>query len=64
MDNAEILTKYDNIIYTQLNKYESRVVGQIFKETYKRAQFIYNDKSAAITNEEGINTKMVESNND
>lgn len=35
--NAERVTKYENIIYMMLTRYDSRQVAKIFKETYKRA---------------------------
>ncbi len=35
--NAERVTKYENIIYMMLTRYDARQVAKIFKETYKRA---------------------------
>jgi hypothetical protein len=35
--NAERVTKYENIIYMMLTRYDPRQVAKIFKETYKRA---------------------------
>lgn len=52
--NCEKVTKYDHIIFMMLVRYETKVTSKIFKETFKQAQYIYGDKSAAITNEEGI----------
>jgi len=41
--NAERVTKYENIIYMMLTRYDPRQVAKIFKETYKRAQVVYED---------------------
>ena len=51
--NSEKLTKHDSIIYVMLTRYDTRIVGKIFKETFKRAQYIFGDKSAAIVDGEG-----------
>lgn len=58
-NSANIMTKYDNIIYNLLSRYETKLVAKIFKETYKRATFIHGDRSAAITDEEGLNLKVI-----
>ena len=41
--NAERVTKYDNIIYMMLTRYDARQVAKIFKETYKRAQVVFGE---------------------
>ncbi len=38
--NAERVTKYENIIYMMLTRYEVKIVSKIFKETYKRAEVV------------------------
>jgi len=58
-ENSERVTKYDHIIYTQLQFNENRV-AKIFKEAFKRAQFVYGDKSAVIVNEEGIDSSQLD----
>lgn len=60
--NAEKITKYDSIIYSQLSKYDTKLISKIFKETYKRAQYIFGDKIAAIIHNEGIDQKAIDSN--
>lgn len=42
-ENAEKLTRYDNIIYMMLTRYDAKLVSKIFKETYKRANSIFGD---------------------
>lgn len=41
--NAERVTKYENIIYMMLTRYDPRQVAKIFKETYKRAQVVFGE---------------------
>ena len=38
--NAERTTKYENIIFMMLTRYDAKLVSKIFKETYKRAQVV------------------------
>ena len=35
--NSEKITKYDNIIFIMLMRYDTKIVGKIFKEAFKRA---------------------------
>lgn len=53
------MTKYDSIIYLQLSKEHKLLAARIFKETYKKAQYIYGDKTAAIIYDEGIDHDAV-----
>lgn len=41
--NAEKLTKYDQVIFMMLTRYDAKLVSKIFKETYKRAKTIHGE---------------------
>jgi hypothetical protein len=54
--NCERLTKYNEVIYTQMFRFQY-ASAKVFKEMYKRAQYIYGDKSSVFTHEEGLDVK-------
>lgn len=53
------MTRFDNTIYTMLQRYDVTIVARLFKETYKNATYIHNDRSAAIMNNEGFNLRVI-----
>lgn len=57
--SANMMTRYDNIMYNMLLRYEVNLVAKIFKESYKYATYIHNDRSAAIMNDEGLNLRVI-----
>lgn len=60
--NAELITKYDSVIFLQLSGEHKKLAAKVFKETYKWAQYIHGDKTAAIFYDEGIDLDAVASN--
>mmetsp|Transcript_20991 Transcript_20991/g.20121 ORF Transcript_20991/g.20121 Transcript_20991/m.20121 type:complete len:104 (+) Transcript_20991:2102-2413(+) len=58
--NSEKFTKYDYIMYAQLKHHDTKLVASIFKETFKRAEFIFGDKSSLITNKDGLDSDALD----
>ena len=57
--NANTITRYDVIIYNMLQRYDTRLVASLFKETFKRVSYIHNDRAAAIMNDQGLDLKII-----
>jgi len=42
-----------------LKIHDTKLIASIFKETFKRAEFIFGDKSAVITNKDGLDNEAI-----
>lgn len=47
-----------------MTRFDTPNAARIFKEMYKRAKYLHNDKSAALITNDGLNLKMIQYNVD
>ncbi|CDW72551.1 inositol-triphosphate receptor [Stylonychia lemnae] len=57
--NANIMTKYDDIIFNMMSRHPIQLVAKLFKETYKRATYIHYDTAASYIHADGLDLKVI-----
>lgn len=58
-ENCELLTKYNDLLFSQMYRFQYSA-AKLFKEIYKRAKYVFGDKSSLFTHEDGLDLKAAE----
>ena len=57
--NSESMTKFDHVFFVQMRRFPIQS-GKVFKEMFKRAEYIFGDKSSAVTYSDGLDIDAIE----